>query len=169
MGGIDSYVVVAAATSVIPAAIGREPSWSFAPSSFSSTPTHPAGKQQWLFSGTKGADPQADTALGLPLATVSASHLCGPAPHSHPQQKQGWDSGEDQPLTCRAAWPGIAPVPQPPGQGTSLCHLMPAVARPSIPVTVTSDRAMAPAKTTKLVPFLTQPAPNESEREQPLD
>lgn len=54
------------------------------------------------------------------------------------------------------------------GQGTSLCHLTSAVARPSIPVTVTSDRAMAPAKTTKLVPFLTQPAPDECEREQPL-
>lgn len=77
-------------------------------------------------------------------------------------------SGEDQPLTWRAAWPGIAPAPQAPGQGTSLRHLTPAVARPSSLVTVTSDRAMAPAKTTKLVPFLTQPAPNESEREQPL-
>lgn len=176
MGGIGSSVVVAAATSVIPAAIGGEPSWSFATSSFSSTPTHSAGEQQWWFSSTKegaggaGAspDPQADTAPGLPLAAASASQFCSPAPCHHPQQKWGWASGEDQPLTWRAVWPGIAPAPQAPGQGTSLRHLTPAVARPSSPVTVTSDRAMAPAKTTKLVPFLTQPAPNEAEREQPL-
>lgn len=101
-----------------------------------------------------------------PVSVSPAAQLCVLIPNKNTAGTV--DSGEDQPLTWRAAWPGIAPAPQRPGQGTSLHHLRPAVARPSIPVTVTSDRAMAPAKTTKLVPFLTQPAPNESEREQPL-
>lgn len=150
----------------------QEPSCSFVTCSFSSTPTHPAGKQQRWFSGTKegaGAspDPQADAAPGpQPVPVSSAAQLHAIIPNRN--RAGTGDSGEEQPLICRAAWPGIAPAPQPPGQATSLSHLTPAVARPSSPVTVTSDRAMAPAKTTKLVPFLTQPAPNESEREQLL-
>lgn len=101
-----------------------------------------------------------------PVPVSAAAQLCILIPNKTTAGTV--DSGEEQPLTWRAAWPGIASAAQCPGQGTSLHHLTPAVARPSIPVTVTSHRAMAPAKTTKLVPFLTQPAPNESEREQPL-
>lgn len=88
-----------------------------------STPTHPAGKQQWWFSGTKeeagGAeaspDPQASTALGLPLVTAIASQFCSQLCALIPSRNRAGtvDSGEEQPLTWRAAGPGIAPAPQP--------------------------------------------------------
>lgn len=179
MRGIGSCVIVAAATSVIPAAIGREPSWSFATSSFSS-PTLPTLQENSSGGSVAQRREQEEQKPGQilrqtqlwgcpwpqPLSVSSAAQLHAFIPNKN--RAGTVDSGEDQLLTWRAAWPGIAPAPQPPGQGTSLGHLMPAVARLSILVTVTSDRAMAPAKTTKLVPFLTQPAPNESEREQAL-